>query len=64
MLEISCSDDDMLLTGFSFDVVQTVEIKDFRRDLIAMSFDNYNSTTVLDIMRGMLFLLDMGLGRC
>ena len=51
----------MLLTGFSFDVMQTVEIKDFCRDLVAMSFDLYSSTTVLDMMRGMLFLPGLGL---
>ena len=63
VLEISHSDDDMLLMGFSFDVVQTIEIEDCCRDLVAMSFDQYNSTTVFDMMRGMSFLPSLGLGQ-
>ena len=31
------------------------------RDLIAMSFDQHSSTVVLDMMRGMFFMLGMGL---
>ena len=41
-----------------------MEIKDFCRDFVAMSFDQHNSTVVLDIMRGMPYLPGMGLGRC
>ena len=63
MLKISHSDDDMLLKGFSFDVVRIVEIEDFFRDLVAMSFDSHSSTTVLDIMRCISFLPSLGLGR-
>ena len=63
VLQISHSDDDLLLTGFTFDEVQTLELGDFCRDFIAMSFDQHGSTVVLDIMRGMSYLPSMGLGR-
>ena len=49
--------------GFTFDEVQTLEVEDFYRDFIAMSFDQHSSTVVLDMMRGMSFLPGMGLGR-
>ena len=39
VLQISHSDDDLLLTGFAFDEVQTLEIEDLCRDFVAMSFD-------------------------
>ncbi|RVW50090.1 hypothetical protein CK203_106831 [Vitis vinifera] len=42
---------------------QTLEIEDFHRDFVAMSFDQHSSTVVLDMMRGMTFLPGMGLGR-
>ncbi|RVW12041.1 hypothetical protein CK203_087291 [Vitis vinifera] len=42
---------------------QTLELGDFCRDFIAMSFDQHGSTVVLDIMRGMSYLPGMGLGR-
>ena len=63
VLEISHSDVDLLLTGFSFDAVQIVEVEDFCKDLVAMSFDSHSNTTVLDIMRCMSFLPGLGLGR-
>ena len=63
VLQISHSDDDLLLTGFTFDEVQTLELEDFCRDFVAMSFDQHGSTVVLDMMRGMSYLLGMGLGR-
>ena len=44
--------------------MQTVEIKDFYRDFVAMSFDLHSSTVVLDMMRSMSYLPGMGLGRC
>ncbi|RVW20446.1 hypothetical protein CK203_111654 [Vitis vinifera] len=59
----SHTDDDLFLTGFTFDEVQTVEIEDFCRDFVAMSFDQHGSTVVLDIMRSMSYLPGMGLGR-
>ncbi|RVW43742.1 hypothetical protein CK203_074132 [Vitis vinifera] len=62
VLEISHTDDDLFLTGFTFDEVQTVEIEDFCRDFVAMSFDQHGSTVVLDIMRSMSYLPGMGLG--
>ncbi|RVW71054.1 hypothetical protein CK203_057854 [Vitis vinifera] len=63
VLQISHSEDDLFLTGFTFNEIQTLEIKDFHRDFVAMSFDQHNSTVVLDMMRGMTFLPGMGLGR-
>ena len=63
VLQISHSDDDLLMTGFTFDEVQTFEMEDFCRDFVAMSFDQHGSTVVLDMMRGMSYLPDMGLGR-
>ncbi|RVW40338.1 Retrovirus-related Pol polyprotein from transposon 17.6 [Vitis vinifera] len=42
---------------------QTLEIQDFCRDFVAMSFDQHSSTLVLDMMRGMSFLPGFGLGR-
>ena len=62
-MQNSHGDDDLLLTGFTFDEVQTLEIQDFCRDFVAMSFDQHSSTLVLDMMRGMSFLPGFGLGR-
>ncbi|KAL6322355.1 hypothetical protein AAG906_007908 [Vitis piasezkii] len=44
-------------------VVVTLELEDFCRDFVAMSFDQHGSTVVLDMMRGMSYLPGMGLGR-
>ena len=63
VLQISHTNDDFFLTGFTFDEVHTLEIEDFCRDFVAMSFDQHSSTVVLDMMRGMSYLPDMGLGR-
>ncbi|RVW84686.1 Retrovirus-related Pol polyprotein from transposon 17.6 [Vitis vinifera] len=63
VLQINHSDDDLLLTGFTFDEVQTLELEDFCRDFVAMSFDQHGCTVVLDMMRGMSYLPGMGLGR-
>ncbi|KAJ9684796.1 hypothetical protein PVL29_016998 [Vitis rotundifolia] len=63
ILEISHADDDLFLTGFTFDEVQTMEMEDFCRDFVAMSFDQHSSTVVLDIMRCMSYFPGMGLGR-
>ncbi|RVW45515.1 Retrovirus-related Pol polyprotein from transposon 17.6 [Vitis vinifera] len=63
VLEISHADDDLFLTGFTFDEVQTLEMEDFCRDFVALSFDQHSSTVVLDIMRSMAYLPGMGLGR-
>ncbi|RVW36985.1 hypothetical protein CK203_099638 [Vitis vinifera] len=37
VLQISHSEDDLLLTGFTFDEIQTLEIEDFCRDFVAMT---------------------------
>eukprot|EP00261_Vitis_vinifera_P037221 XP_019078464.1 PREDICTED: uncharacterized protein LOC109123373 [Vitis vinifera] len=63
VLEISHADDDLFLTGFTFDEVQTLEMEDLCRDFVALSFDQHSSTVVLDIMRSMSYLPGMGLGR-
>ena len=62
VLQISHSEDDLFLTEFTFDEIQTLEIEDFCRDFVAMSFDQHSSTVVLDMMRSMSFLPSMGLG--
>ena len=64
VLEISHIDDDLFLAGFTFDEVQTLEMEDFCRDFVAMSFNQHSSTVVLDIMRSMSYIPGMGLGRC
>ena len=63
VLQISHSEDDLFFTGFTFDEVQTLEVEDFCRDFIAMSFGHHSSTVVLNMMRGMSFMLGMGLER-
>ena len=63
ILQINHSDDNLFLTGFTFDEVQTLEMEDFYLDYVAMSFDHYGSTVVLEMMRSMFYLPDMGLGR-
>ena len=63
VLQISHSDDDPFLTRFTFDEVQTLEMEDFRRDFVAMSFDQHDSTLVFDMMRNVFYLPDMELGR-
>ncbi|RVW58504.1 hypothetical protein CK203_110025 [Vitis vinifera] len=49
--KISHSEDDLFFTGFTFDEVQTLEVEDFCRDLIVMSFDQHSSMMVLNMMR-------------
>ncbi|KAL6330639.1 hypothetical protein AAG906_003250 [Vitis piasezkii] len=43
--------------------VQTLEMEDFCRDFVAMSFDQYGSTVVLDMMKSMSYLPGIGLGQ-
>ena len=62
VLQISHSEDDLFFIGFTFDEVQTVEVEDFYRDFVVMSFDQHSNTVVLDMMRGMSFIPSMGLG--
>ena len=63
VLEISHGGDDLLLIEFTFDEVQTVELGDFVKDLVPMSFDQHNIPIVLDMIRCMLYMLGLGLGR-
>ncbi|KAL6335029.1 hypothetical protein AAG906_025816 [Vitis piasezkii] len=44
-------------------VQSTLEMEDFCRDFVAMSFDQHGNTVVLDMMRSMSYLPGMGLGR-
>ena len=57
------SEDDLYLTGFTFDEVQVVILEDDSRDLMPMSFDQHNNTLVLSMIRGMSYMLGLGLGR-
>ena len=61
VLQISHSEDDLHLTGFTFDEVQVVSLEDDRRDMVPMSFDQYGSTLVLSMMRGMSYMPGLGL---
>ena len=63
MLQISHSEDDLHLTGFTFDEVQIVSLEDYRRDMVPMSFDQYSSTLVLSMMRGISYMPGLALGR-
>ena len=62
ILEISHGGDDLLMIGFAFDEIQTMEPWDFVRDLVPMSFDQHSSTVVLDMMRSMSYMFGLGLG--
>ena len=62
VLQISHSEDDLHLTGFTFDEVQVVSLKDDSRDMVPMSFDQYSSTMILSMMRSMSYMLGLGLG--
>ena len=63
VLHISHSEDDLHLIGFTFDEVQVVSLEDDSRDLVPMSFDQHKSTLVLNMMTGMSYMPDLGLGR-
>ena len=62
VLQISHSEDNLHLTGFTFDEVQVVSLEDDLRDMVPNSFDQYNSTLVLSMMRGMSYMPSLGLG--
>ena len=62
VLHISHSEDDLHLTGFTFDEVQVISLEDDSRDLVPMSFDQHNNTSVLSMMRGMSYKPGLGLG--
>ena len=49
------------MIGFTFDEVQVVSLEDDTRDLIPMYFDQHNNTLVLSMMRGMSYMLGLGL---
>ena len=61
-MQVSHSDDDLHLTRFTFDEVQVVSLEDDSRDMVSKSFDQYNNTLILSMMRGMSYLLGLGLG--
>ena len=63
VLQISHSEDDLHLTGFVFDEVQVISLEDEDRDMVPMSFDRHNNTLVLSMMKGMSYMLGLGLGR-
>ena len=63
VLHISHNEDDLHLTGFTFDEVQVVSLEDDSRDLVPMSFDQHKSTLVLNMMTGMSYMPGLGLGR-
>ena len=63
VLEISHSDDDLFLTGFTFDDVQIVVIEESCGDQVPLPFDRFSGTFVLNMMRGMSYLLGLGLSR-
>ena len=56
VLQISHSEDDLYLTGFTFDDVKVVSLDDDCGDMVPMSFDQYSSTFVLSMMRGMSYM--------
>ena len=63
VLEISHGGDDLPMIGFAFDVVQNVESGDFVGDSVPMSFDQYSSTVILDMMRSISYMPGLGLRR-
>ena len=63
VLEISHGGDDLLMTGFAFDEVQTLELGDFVRDSVPISFDQHSSMIIMDMMRSMSYMPCLGLGR-
>ena len=63
VLHINHSEDDLYLTGFTFDEVQVISLEDDSRDLVPMSFNQHNITLVLSMMRGMFYMPGLGLCR-
>ena len=62
VLQIGHNENDLHLTGFTFDEVQVVSLEDDSKDMVPMSFDQYSSTLVLSMMRGMSYMPSLGLG--
>ena len=56
ILEISHGSGDLLLIEFTFDEVQAVELGDFVKDLVPMSFDQHSSQIILDMIRSMSYM--------
>ena len=63
VLQINHSEDDLHLTRFVFNEVQVFSLEDDNKDMVPMSFDQHNSTLVLSMMKGMSYMLGLGLGR-
>ena len=63
VLEISHGDDDLFMTGFTFDEIQTVEVEQFCKDHLTLPFDEHGRIVILDMMRSNSFLPNLGLGR-
>ena len=63
MLQISHNEDDLHLTRFVFDEVHVVSLENEDRDMVPMSFDQHSNTLVLNMMKGMSYMLGLGLGR-
>ena len=63
VLHINHSEDDLHLTGFTFDEVQVVSLEDDHKDMVPMSFDQHSSTLALSMMKGMSYMPGLGLGR-
>ncbi|RVW80015.1 hypothetical protein CK203_055836 [Vitis vinifera] len=63
VLEISHSNDNLFPTGFTFDEIQTMEVKQFYKDYMAFPFYEHGSIVVLDMVRSMSFLSGLGLRR-
>ena len=63
ILEFSHGDNDLFLTGFTFDDVHIVVIEESYGDQVPLPFYRFSGTFVLDMMRGMFYLPGLGLGR-
>lgn len=64
ILKISHSDEDLLLTRFTFDEVQTIEINDdSTRNYLPFSSDEIGSRVVIEMMQSMEYLFGLGLDR-
>ena len=64
ILEISHSDEDLFLTGFTFDEVQTIKMfDDLARDYLSLPFDEFGSKVMIGMIQSMDYLPYLGLGR-
>ena len=64
VLHISHSEDDLYLTEFTFDEVRVISLEDDNRDPVPMCFDQQSIILVLSMMRGMSYMLGLGMGCC